>query len=268
MNNLFKKLLAVTMCLVMLFAFAGFGANAANYSNPVFSVNIISDTNTEVQVSLDLVSGQFNCADFKFVSGDNYTLSSIKRGSALVSYDDACDLNSIDSSMYVSNIANGSVSIACSSLYGNQGSFFVATFKKSSSAACDNSDFSVVFTNCSILENGTTILLNPTIEVKNTTLDLGRTEISMNYKDTTGISFASNKGPNDTVRWSSSNESVATVNEEGYVYAAGKGNATITCEIVSPAGIVLVSATCEVTVSYSVVQWIIIILLFGFIWYI
>ena len=68
----------------------------------------------------------------------------------------------------------------------------------------------------------------------------------------------------ESVSYESSNTNVATVDEDGAVYAAGIGTATITAKTADGA----VSATCKVTVSYSTIQWIIVYLLFGWIWYI
>lgn len=69
-----------------------------------------------------------------------------------------------------------------------------------------------------------------------------------------------------TVEYSSSNPSVAYVDEFGEVYAAGEGSAEITCTVTDEYGNV-VTDTCEVKVSYAWWQWIIRILLLGFLWY-
>ncbi len=66
--------------------------------------------------------------------------------------------------------------------------------------------------------------------------------------------------------YSSSDANVATVDKNGKVYAAGTGNATITCTVTDSWGNV-VADTCKVTVGYAWWQWIIIIVLFGWIWY-
>ena len=89
----------------------------------------------------------------------------------------------------------------------------------------------------------------------------------MNFKQTTRLFV--NIEPEEAaystnIIWESSNPSVATVDEEGAVYAAGPGTATITAKTADGK----LTATCEVTVTYSTLQWIIIYLLFGWIWYV
>ena len=93
-------------------------------------------------------------------------------------------------------------------------------------------------------------------------------DIKLNYKKSTTItpSITADEGAKYTVKYSSSNTKVATVDENGKVYAAKKGGATITCTVTDSNGNT-VSDTCKVTVKYSFGQWLIKILLFGWIWY-
>lgn len=92
-------------------------------------------------------------------------------------------------------------------------------------------------------------------------------ETGMNFRQT--LRLFANVFPEEAaysaeIIWESSDESVATVNEYGEVYATGVGSATITAKTADGS----VSATCEINVTYSVLQWIIVYLLFGWIWYI
>ena len=73
-------------------------------------------------------------------------------------------------------------------------------------------------------------------------------------------------GVKTTVTYSSSDPSVATVNDKGEVYGAKRGSATITCTVTDEAGNT-VRDTCKVTVKYNFLQWLIKIFLLGFIWY-
>lgn len=93
-------------------------------------------------------------------------------------------------------------------------------------------------------------------------------DITMNYKKSTTItpSITADDGAKYTVTYSSSNAKVATVDQNGKVYAAKKGSATITCTVTDSNGNT-VQDTCKVTVKYSFGQWLIKILLFGWIWY-
>lgn len=93
-------------------------------------------------------------------------------------------------------------------------------------------------------------------------------DISMNYKDSENIIPIINADSDSdyTITYSSSDPSVVYVDEFGEVYAAGEGSAEITCTVTDEYGNV-VTDTCEVKVSYAWWQWIIRILLLGFLWY-
>lgn len=70
----------------------------------------------------------------------------------------------------------------------------------------------------------------------------------------------------DSIRWSTSNDSVARISSEGNlceVYGAKTGTATVYMKN----GLDHVVYQCEVTVQYSFWQWLIIIFLFGWAWY-
>ncbi len=92
--------------------------------------------------------------------------------------------------------------------------------------------------------------------------------VSLDYKSTGTIATAINAdtGAKYTVTYSSSNSTVASVDVNGKVTAGKTGNATITCTVTDEYGNV-VTDTCEVKVSYNWWQWIIVIVLFGWIWY-
>ena len=91
----------------------------------------------------------------------------------------------------------------------------------------------------------------------------------INYKSSYKISseITAESGAEYTAEWQSSNPKVASVDKNGKVTALKKGSAKITCTVTDSYGNT-VSDTCNVTVKYSFGQWLIIILLFGWIWYI
>lgn len=90
----------------------------------------------------------------------------------------------------------------------------------------------------------------------------------INYKDSTKIEpkIDADSGAKYTVLWKSSNNSIVTVDNDGNVYGAKKGSATVTCTVTDSLGNTY-SDSCIVKVEYSILQWIIMILLFGWIWY-
>ena len=93
-------------------------------------------------------------------------------------------------------------------------------------------------------------------------------DFTMEYKSTYKLN------PNITIaddiecktEYKSLNPSVATVDKNGNVTATGTGETEITVTVTDEYGNI-VEDTCKVTVSYAWWQWLIIIFLFGFIWY-
>lgn len=95
-------------------------------------------------------------------------------------------------------------------------------------------------------------------------------DISLNYKKSTTLkpTIKADEGVKYTVEYSTSNPKVATVDKNGKVTATkrGSGSATITCTVTDSNGNV-VKDTCKVNVKLSFGQWLIVIVLFGWIWY-
>ena len=95
-------------------------------------------------------------------------------------------------------------------------------------------------------------------------------DISLNYKKSATLKpqIDADNGAKYTVKYSTSNAKVATVDKNGKVTAVkrGSGTATITCTVTDSYGNV-VKDSCKVKVSLSFVQILIVYVLFGWIWY-
>ena len=93
-------------------------------------------------------------------------------------------------------------------------------------------------------------------------------DLSLNYKSTAILNPTVSIPQN--CKWEmtyySTNPSVAKVDNNGKVTATGTGTATIICKVIDENGNVETSCS-TVTVKYSIIQWIINILLLGFLWY-
>lgn len=108
-------------------------------------------------------------------------------------------------------------------------------------------------------------IYNPNAKVKSVKLD----NITVQYKNSAtltpkieiddGVKIAKTE-------YSSSNEKVAKIDGNGKITTLKKGDTTITCKVTDNKGNTA-TATCKVTVKYIWWQWLIKILLFGWIWY-
>ena len=93
-------------------------------------------------------------------------------------------------------------------------------------------------------------------------------DIGLNYKKSVALnpSVTVDENASYTVTYTSSNPSVARVDENGKVYGAKKGSTEITVTVTDEYGNTA-SDTCNVNVTYAWWQWIIVIVFFGWIWY-
>lgn len=91
--------------------------------------------------------------------------------------------------------------------------------------------------------------------------------VTMDYKSSKTLTpeITATDGAEYTVTYSSDSKNV-TVDENGKIYGAKKGSANITVTVTDTNGNV-VTDTCKVTVEYAWWQWLIKIVLFGWIWY-
>ena len=103
-------------------------------------------------------------------------------------------------------------------------------------------------------------------DVKSVSID----DVTLNYKKSTILNptITADDGAEYTVKYTSSNTSVATVDKNGKVTATkrGSGSATITCTVTDSNGNT-VTDTCKVNVKLSFGQILITYILFGWIWY-
>lgn len=95
-----------------------------------------------------------------------------------------------------------------------------------------------------------TVTAPPTVSVTSVTLDQTSLTLDVGGSDTLTATVEPDNATNKAVTWSSSNENVATVDQNGNVKAVGAGKATITATTADGSG---KTATCEVTVNGPVV---------------
>lgn len=92
-------------------------------------------------------------------------------------------------------------------------------------------------------------------------------DVTINYKGSANLSLdvTADEGTDYSVSYTSSDSSVATVDDNGKVYGASRGSATVTVTVTDSTG-KSVHDTCEVKVEFAWWQWIIYIVLFGWLW--
>ncbi len=251
-----KKLLALILSVLTLMTVCAFSASAA--TAPEFNITIVSQNNSEVVVKLTLEKGEFHSMNATFT-----TSSAIGKCTEITLNKDGLDMSS-------SNPDKGKFAVASvESPIKASRTICTAKFTKTSSAPVKNGDIGLSVGACAIaVMNQYGVLTNKditsSVKVKTnfSSFVLNNNSYAVNYKNSFTVDYTSNY-PAESLIWTSSNEKVATVDANGNVYASGTGSATITVTSTDGA----VNETVEVSVSYTVLQWIIVIVLFGWIWY-
>lgn len=234
----------------MVMSVIPFAASAASYENPAFKLSLVSETSSEVVVTVDLESGKFNCLDFGFVLKSGYACTKIAKGSSLSAFVDECEDGGNMSPLFVTNSKSGLASFASAVTYDKKGAMVKATFSKSGKASYIPGDITVKFSNCAVSEGEKSISLNPTFS--NGSLEY---EVTLYYHDSYKPETTGEK-----CKWSTSNKKVAIVDDNGEIHAGVKGTATITAEYPT------YKVYYNVTVKFTFVQSLMYYLAFGFIW--
>ena len=264
-----KRILAVVLTVIMVMPIAMFSASAATPAAPEFEAAVVSETSSTVVVRFSLVKGTFSALDFTFkTSSVIKECTKIEKHSDFVAVITDCVNNGIQFSA-TENPATKKVAIASTAKFDKPFAIYDFTFSKKTSAAVTAADFSVTIDNCAIATDmaadgsssvDVTDAVKVTYEINSFVLN--DTSVAMYYKDAYKINYVTNYAP-ETLTWTSSDEGVVKVDGNGNLTTTGTGSATIT--VTSADG--RVNESCEVSVSYQWWQWIIVIVLFGWIWY-
>lgn len=262
--KILKKITVVILTVLMLIGGAVISVSAAPAA-PTFRLEVVSETNTSVTLRLSLESGTFNSFDVAF-SGSN-VLGDCKEIKTTTEFGLLCLANSNEGAAYTSafNIKTAKFSVASTKGISEPISVCDVVFAKKSSVKVSEDDYGLSFSSCVISVGETNYnVTSSTKIVKGAAyfITFETETLTGNYKDKKTIEYSTNLAQ-ENIKWSSSNTKVATVDNSGKVTLTGTGSATIKAESADGT----VCAECKVTSSYSTLQWIIIIVLFGWIWY-
>lgn len=263
-----KKIIAVLLTVLTLMSVSAFSASAV--TGPVFKLSIVSETDSAVVVKVTLEKGELSAMDIHLETSSAITGCTKFENSQ--QFKDVIKDYIINQGLNVTVVTNyltmkGAV-ITSKPIKGKV-DLFELTLTKKSSAPVKPEDINAVVDSCTLASDSSSastgnIDLTDLVKIEKYFRDfkLIDTSISTNYKETVSIAYETNYEPSE-LTWTSSNDKVARVDENGNVYASGKGSATITVTSADGA----VNETCEVEVTYTGLQWFIIIVLFGWIWY-
>ena len=255
----FKKLIAVILTVLMLMSVGVFSASAASTSAPTFELRVVSQSGKTVNLELVLVSGGFNAMDITFKTSSNVSsVNSLYTTDTFESYIKTLK-KAGEQVGESSSAATKKLSLASTGLVNKSMAIYQLSLTKKSTKDLLVNDIVANVTEC-IIDN-TSVAKKVTVKNVFGTVELEKHDLAIDYKDSETLKVTTSY--KDGLTWSSSNTKVATVDSNGKITTTGRGNAVITAS--SPDG--SVSDSCNVKVSYKWWQWIIVIVLFGWIWY-
>ncbi len=263
-----KKFLAVLLAVLSIMSVCAFSASAVEA--PEFKLELITENDTTAIVRFSFEKGAISAFDATFK-----TSSAIKECGAITNSESFKDFKNDyeketgGSIMTANNPSTKKVTFIATAPVTKATAVFDVAFVKKTSAPITEADISVTIDSCAVTTKnsyGVTENIDITdlakVNVLFGSFTFRTKDYTLNYKDRMTLDFETNYATEDLV-WETSNAKVAQADEVGVVTATGKGNATITVKNAN--GDVL--DTCNVNVKYSVGQWLIIIFLFGWIWY-
>jgi len=257
----FKKVIAVILTVITLMSVCAISTSAAKADPPAFEIKITSQSGKNVTLQLILKSGGFNALDITFKTSSNVaSVSSLYTTDAFDAY--VKELKKSGEQFGESSSAKTKkLSVASTAVIKKNIALYEIKLTKKTTADLLATDIVPNVTECivgsSSVKSKVTISYAGfgKVEIKD------KKDLTLNYKGTASLEATSTY--KDGVVWSSSNTNVATIDSKGKITATGTGTAVITAS--SPDG--AVSDSCNVKVEYTWLQWIVVIVLFGWIWY-
>lgn len=260
-----KKIIAVVMAVVTALSLGVISSSAAAVSAPEFELKVVSQDKTSAVLEFSLVNGGFNAIDVSFsVSSAVSSFKSMVTTTQFRNFSNEAkdrEAQVVDSA----SAANRKFSIASTETITQPMPIYKITVVKKTADDLLAEDITAKVVSCVISSGTADTDVSSKVKVANVfgSIELNPESVELKYKQSIKIGIETTYSA-EKITWESSNTKVATVDENGNVYASGKGTAQITAT--GPDG--AVSDTCNVNVKYSFGQWLIIILLFGWIWYI
>ena len=263
MCKTFKRFFAIILAAAMVFSMFTVGGFAkdkvSTKDNVVFSVVKGVETEETVEIKLVLLSGNVGYFDLESASPSEYTLERIEKSEALKE-----EVSSGNVIMACNN-QSGRISFAAVDSYTQLGDMVSFIYRKPKGKEVLASEFTYCFSSMGGEDDCNTAIVFYG-EDEMLCVYVSPQSMELHYKDSEMITVGISGCTDCEISFASSNPKVATVDDNGNVYGAKKGSATITCTVTDSNGNT-VSDTCKVTVKYSFGQWLIKILLFGWIWY-
>lgn len=261
MNKTIKRIFAIILAAITVFSVLTVSGFAGTEKNKmIFSIATENIDTDKVEVTLKLETGNISCFDLQMVAPEGYTLESINESEAMR------EGLTFGYANMAYNIQNGKVGFTSLEGFDTVGEMLTFVYKRDSDRVSSSDDFKVLFSClCDINnENATAIVFYN--EIDDLSVNVYPNNRELKYKDYDMITVGVTGSMDCDVSFSSSNPRVVKVDENGNIYAAKRGSATITCTVTDSEGNVA-SDSYNVKVNYSFGQWLIKILLFGWIWY-
>lgn len=254
-----KRMICVILAVLLLTPAVFVGASAV--SAPAFELRLSRSGNT-VSAVFKLKSGNFDALDVRIDVSSNVTSCTYLRLSQQMK--DIRDRYEDEGYpfTYAGNAGTRSFSIATPKAVEAEADVCEIGFTVNGKVTA--ADFNAVIVNCESFEKSQSYNVTNSAKVKTVDGELSFEEdsITINFKSQKKLEPVTNLSAGEIV-WSSSNPKIVSVDEDGNITALKKGKATVTAQSADGS----VSASVDVTVTYSGLQWFIIIVLFGWIWY-
>lgn len=263
MNKTFKRFFAIILAAAMVFSTFTVGGFAkdkvSTKDNVVFSVDIGMENDDLVEITLSLISGSVSYFDFEMVCPSGYVLEEIEKS------DDIKEMLFSGSASMKSNVKDGKISFASIEPYELPGKMFGFIYEKPHGENADASDFKIRFSTLGREdESYAAIIFYDNSEML--CVYVSPQSMELHYKDSEMITVGISGCTDCEISFTSSDPKVVKVDENGNIYAAKRGSATITCTVTDSDGNEATNI-CDVKVKYTFGQWLIKIFLFGWIWY-